>query len=81
MAKTVTSSEARTDAVTLFTSLEDFNTWQGGLSVASATTSAEGVVSKGGAVANVSGSSAANAITTIDALLASLRTAGVITAS
>tara|TARA_R110000824_G_scaffold86706_5_gene214382 strand:+ start:1857 stop:2102 length:246 start_codon:yes stop_codon:yes gene_type:complete len=79
MAKTITSSQVRTDAITLFTSLEDFNTWQGGLSVASATESAEGVVSKGVAVANVSGSSAANAITTIDALLASLRTAGVIT--
>ena len=79
MAKTITSSEARTDAVTLFTSLEDFNTWQSGLSVASATTSAEGVVAQGAAVATVSSSTTGNNTTAINALLASLRAAGVIT--
>ena len=78
MAKKVTSSEARTDAVTLFTSLEDFNTWQGGLSVDSATTSAEGVVTQGAAVTSPSGDSAANNQTAIIALLVSLRDAEII---
>ena len=78
MAKTITSSEARTDAVTLFTSLEDFNTWQGGLSVDSATTSAEGVVTKGAAVATVSSSTTGNNTTAINALIVSLRDANII---
>ena len=78
MAKTITSSEARTDAVTLFTSLEDFNTWQSGLSVASATTAAEGVVTKGAAVATVSSSTTGNNTTAINALIVSLRDANII---
>jgi len=78
MAKTITSSEQRNDAITLFTSLEDFNTWQSGLSVASATTSAEGVVTKGAAVASPSGNTATNNQTAIIALLVSLRNAGII---
>ena len=78
MAKTITSSEARTDAVTLFTSLEDFNTWQGGLSVDSATTSAEGVVTQGAAVATVSSSTTGNNTTAINALIVSLRDANII---
>ena len=78
MAKTITSSQVRTDAITLFTSLEDFNTWQGGLSVASATTTAEGVVTKGAAVATVSSSTTGNNTTAINALIVSLRAANII---
>tara|TARA_R110000751_G_C13542872_1_gene455322 strand:- start:55 stop:297 length:243 start_codon:yes stop_codon:yes gene_type:complete len=76
----VTSAIVKTDAVTLFTSKDDFDSWLAGITVADATTSARGVVLKGVAVTNPSGDSAANNQTAIIALLASLRTAGVITA-
>jgi hypothetical protein len=75
----VTSAISKTDTVTLFTSKDDFDSWLAGITVADATTSARGVVLKGVAVTNPSGDSAANNQTAIIALLASLRTAGVIT--
>jgi hypothetical protein len=74
----VTSAITKTDAVTLFTSKDDFDSWLAGITVADATTSARGVVLKAAAVADVSGDSASNNQTKINALLASLRTAGVL---
>jgi hypothetical protein len=79
MSIAVTSAITKTDAVTLFTSKDDFDSWLAGITVSDATTSARGVVLKGVAVTNPSGDSAANNQTAIIALLASLRTAGVIT--
>ena len=78
MSVAVTSSVTKSDKVTLFTSKDDFDTWLAGISVPDATTSTRGVVLSAAAVADVSGTSAANNQTTIIALLASLRTAGVL---
>jgi hypothetical protein len=78
MAKALTSAIGKTDAVTLFTSKDDFDSWLEGLTIASATTSSEGVVTQGAAVASPSGDSAANNQTAIIALLVSLRNANII---
>jgi|TARA_Y100000310_G_scaffold246274_1_gene251506 hypothetical protein len=75
----VSSAISKSDTVTLFTSKDDFDSWLDGITVPDATTSARGVVLKGVAVADVSSSTTGNNTTTINALLASLRTAGVIT--
>ena len=72
-------SIAVTSKVTLFTSKDDFDTWLAGIAVPDATTSAKGVVTMGAAVADVSSSTTGNNTTAINALLASLRAAGVIT--
>ena len=79
MSIAVTSSVTKSDKVTLFTSKDDFDTWLAGIAVPDATTSAKGVVTMGAAVADVSSSTTGNNTTTINALLASLRAAGVIT--
>jgi len=78
MSVAVTSSVTKSDKVTLFTSKDDFDTWLAGISVPDAAASTRGVVLKAAAVSDVSGTSAANNQTTINALLASLRTAGVL---
>ena len=78
MSIAVTSSVTKSDKVTLFTSKDDFDTWLAGIAVPAATTSDYGSVRQAAAVADVSGTSAANNQTTINALLASLRTAGVL---
>ena len=74
----VSSAIAKSDAVTLFTSKDDFDSWLAGITVPDATTSARGVVEKGVAVTNPSGNSATNNQTAIIALLTSLRDAGII---
>ena len=79
MSIAVTSSVTKSDKVTLFTSKDDFDTWLAGIAVPDATTSAKGVVTMGASVADVSSSTTGNNTTTINALLASLRAAGVIT--
>jgi hypothetical protein len=79
MSIAVTSSVTKSDKVTLFTSKDDFDTWLAGIAVPNATTSAKGVVTMGAAVADVSSSTTGNNTTAINALLASLRAAGVIT--
>ena len=78
MAKALTSAISKTDAVTLFTSKDDFDSWLDGLTISSATTSAEGVVTQCAAVTNVAGDSASNNQTKINDLLAKLRTAGIL---
>ena len=77
MAKALTSAIGKTDAVTLFTSKDDFDSWLEGLTIASATTSSEGVVTQGAAVAS-SGGTTGNNTTAINALLVSLRAANII---
>ena len=77
MAKALTSAISKTDAVTLFTSKDDFDSWLDGLTISSATTSAEGVVTQGAAVAS-SGGTTGNNTTAINALLVSLRAANII---
>ena len=79
MSIAVTSSVTKSDKVTLFTSKDDFDTWLAGIAVPDATTSAKGVVTMGASVADVSSSTTGNNTTAINALLASLRAAGVIT--
>jgi len=79
MSIAVTSSVTKSDKVTLFTSKDDFDTWLAGIAVPDATTSAKGVVTMGASVSDVSSSTTGNNTTTINALLASLRAAGVIT--
>jgi hypothetical protein len=79
MSIAVTSSVTKSDKVTLFTSKDDFDTWLAGITVPDATTSAKGVVTMGASVSDVSSSTTGNNTTTINALLASLRAAGVIT--
>ena len=79
MSIAVTRSVTKSDKVTLFTSKDDFDTWLAGIAVPDATTSAKGVVTMGASVADVSSSTTGNNTTTINALLASLRAAGVIT--
>jgi len=79
MSIAVTSSVTKSDKVTLFTSKDDFDTWLAGIAVPDATTSAKGVVTMGAAVSDVSSSTTGNNTTAINALLASLRAAGVIT--
>jgi hypothetical protein len=79
MSIAVTSSVTKSDKVTLFTSKDDFDTWLAGIAVPDATTSAKGVVTMGAAVATVSSSTTGNNTTAINALLVSLRNAGVIT--
>ena len=79
MSIAVTSSVTKSDKVTLFTSKDDFDTWLAGITVPDATTGAKGVVRMGAAVADVSSSTTGNNTTAINALLASLRAAGVIT--
>ena len=79
MSIAVNSSVTKSDKVTLFTSKDDFDTWLAGITVPNATTSAKGVVTMGAAVADVSSSTTGNNTTAINALLASLRAAGVIT--
>tara|TARA_Y100001951_G_scaffold86317_1_gene76647 strand:- start:27 stop:269 length:243 start_codon:yes stop_codon:yes gene_type:complete len=78
MSIAVTSSVTKSDKVTLFTSKDDFDTWLAGIAVPAATTAAYGSVKQAATVSDVSGTSAANNQTTINALLASLRTAGVL---
>jgi|TARA_R100000664_G_scaffold7716_2_gene12934 hypothetical protein len=78
MSVAINSSVTKSDKVTLFTSKDDFDTWLAGLTVPAATGSTYGVVKQAAAVSDVSGSSASNNQTTINALLASLRTAGVL---
>ena len=79
MSIAVNSSVTKSDKVTLFTSKDDFDTWLAGIAVPNATTSAKGVVTMGAAVADVSSSTTGNNTTAINALLVSLRNAGVIT--
>ena len=79
MSIAVTSSVTKSDKVTLFTSKDDFDTWLAGIAVPDATTGAKGVVTMGASVSDVSSSTTGNNTTTINALLASLRAAGVIT--
>ena len=76
MSIAINSAITKSDSVTLFTSKDDFNNWLAGLTVPAATTSAFGVVKQAAAVADVTGNSASNNQTKINALLASLRTAG-----
>ena len=78
MSIAISSSVTKSDKVTLFTSKDDFDTWLAGLTVPAATTSAYGSVKQAVAVADVSSSTTGNNTTTINALLASLRTAGVL---
>ena len=78
MSIAIGSSVTKSDKVTLFTSKDDFDTWLAGLHVPDALTDAKGVVTMGAAVSNPSGNSATNNQTKINALLAVLRTAGVI---
>ena len=79
MSIAVTSSVTKSDKVTLFTSKDDFDTWLAGIAVPDALTDAKGVVTMGAAVSDVSSSTTGNNTTAINALLASLRAAGVIT--
>jgi hypothetical protein len=78
MSIAIGSSVTKSDKVTLFTSKDDFDTWLAGLHVPDATTSARGVVLQASDPGDVSGSSIANNQTKINALLAVLRTSGVI---
>ena len=78
MSIAVTSSVTKSDKVTLFTSKDDFDTWLAGIAVPAATASAMGVVLQATDPGDVSGSSIANNQTKINAILAVLRTSGVI---
>ena len=79
MSIAINSSVTKSDKVTLVTSKADFDTWLAGLTVPAATTSTYGSVKQAAAVADLSGSpAAADNQTKINALLASLRTAGVL---
>jgi hypothetical protein len=78
MSIAVTSSVTKSDKVTLFTSKDDFDTWLAGITVPAATTAAYGSVKQAATVSDVSSSTTGNNTTTINALLASLRTAGVL---
>ena len=78
MSIAVTSSVTKSDKVTLFTSKDDSDTWLAGIAVPAATTADYGSVKQAATVSDVSSSTTGNNTTTINALLASLRTAGVL---
>tara|TARA_Y100000310_G_scaffold197001_1_gene197093 strand:- start:1108 stop:1359 length:252 start_codon:yes stop_codon:yes gene_type:complete len=73
-----------TDATTLFADLAAANAMLDGLTVPDATTSTDGVVKQGAHVTDAptgGSASASNNATTINALIASLETAGVLATS